>query len=196
MSRIVIFDPTSQVVANRVINYIPSANTPDYSGNILINPDISLLTGINYLYWKVNNGTVIEMTADEKTLIDNSSKSISGGIVGYPMILCFYKNTTYIFNEYIYVGLIVSNKTGYLMMRNGTITSLSWNSSSTARADGSIIIQNNLANLASFPVKTNDNQNIFNNISYNFNSGDELSCYVSGSRVDNLVVLIEFMWRI
>ena len=196
MSRIVVFDPQSTIVVNRVINYIPSANTPDYSGNILINPDVSLLTGINYLYWKVNNGTVMEMTADEKTLINNSQKSISGGIVGYPMILCFSKNTTNIFNEYININSITSNKTGYFMMRNGTITSLSWNSSATARQNGSIIIQNNFANLASFSVTTNDNQNIFNNLSYNFNSGDDLSCYVSGAKLDNLIVLMEFMWRI
>ena len=195
MSRIVIYDPTSSIVVNRVINYIRSANTPDYSGNILVNPDVSLLT-TNYLYWKVNNGLVVEMSVEEKIAIDNSQQNIQGGIFGIPMMLFFSKNTTNIFNEYINIGAIVSNKTGYYMMRNGTITALSWNSSSVADQKGSIIIQNNYIDLISIPIVAGENHNIVNSLSYNFNQGENLSCYISGGKIDNAVVLIEFIWRL
>jgi hypothetical protein len=197
MSRIVIFDPASSIVINRVINYIQSGHTPDYSNNpnALINPDVSLLVGINYMYWKVNNGLVVEMTTEEKTAIDNSQNT-SNGIVGIPMLLVFSKNTTNIFNEYINIDSIVSNKTCYNMIRNGTITGLSWNSSAQAKQNGSIIIQKNDVNLVSKTVTTDEQKNIFNNESYDFNFNDELSCYVSGCKIDNVIVLMEIVWRV
>lgn len=73
MSNIVIFDPNG-IVNNRVINYLRSANTPDYENlsNVLINPDVSLLENISVNYWKVSENNVVEMSSNEKTIIDNS----------------------------------------------------------------------------------------------------------------------------
>lgn len=195
MSRIVIYDPTSPIVANRVTSYLTSAHTPDYSGNILINPDVSSLP-TNYNYWKVNSELVVEMSAEEKTAIDNSQQNTQGGIFGIPMMLMFSKSTTNIYNEYINIGSIISNKTDYNMMRNGTITAVSWNSSSTAIQNGSIIIQKNYTDLVLLPVVVGESDKIFNSLSYNFNQSEGLSCYVSGGKIDNIVVLIEFIWRL
>ena len=198
MSRIVIFDPTSQIVENRVINYIRSAHTPDYSENTnaLINPDVSLLSEIDWLYWKVNNGLVVEMSASEKIEIDNSQKNNNVGIINVPMLLVFSKNSSNIFNEYVNIDAIVSNKSSYNMIRNGTITGLSWSSESTAKQNGSIIIQNDDVNLVLTTVTTGDKQKTFKNLLYNFNENSLLKCYVSGCKVDNLIVLMEFVWRV
>lgn len=198
MSRIVIFDPTSQIVENRVINYIRSAHTPDYSENTnaLINPDVSLLSEIDWLYWKVNNGLVVEMSASEKIEIDNSQKNNNVGIINVPMLLVFSKNSSNIFNEYVNIDAIVSNKSSYNMIRNGTITGLSWSSELTAKQNGSIIIQNDDVNLVLTTVTTGDKQKTFKNLLYNFNENSLLKCYVSGCKVDNLIVLMEFVWRV
>lgn len=75
MANIVLFDPASTVVPYRVTGYLLSANTPDYPVNALINPDVSLLSGISDNYWKVSGENVLEMTAGEKTLIDDFEKA-------------------------------------------------------------------------------------------------------------------------
>lgn len=74
MSNIVIYDPSDQTVANRVTQYFKSVNTPDYDGesNKLVNPDLSGVSGVNRIYWKVSGSDVVEMTAEEKTAIDSS----------------------------------------------------------------------------------------------------------------------------
>jgi hypothetical protein len=76
MSNIVFFDPNN-IVTNKVTKYLQSVNTPDYENeqNILINPDVSLLINISIKYWKVNNNNIIEMSSNEKTLIDNINKA-------------------------------------------------------------------------------------------------------------------------
>jgi len=73
MSDIILYDP-SGIVINMVTNYVRSANTPDYENlpNVLINPDVSALGNISRNYWKVDSSeNVIEMTTNEKTVIDN-----------------------------------------------------------------------------------------------------------------------------
>lgn len=70
MSDIVVFDPSDLVVANRVLKYLKSVNTPDYNGNILINPDTSFVSNISIDYWKVNGESIEEMTDAEKFAID------------------------------------------------------------------------------------------------------------------------------
>jgi hypothetical protein len=72
MASIALFDPTDQLIPNRVTAYLASVNTPDYDniGNKLINPDISGLPS-TFLYWKVSNEVLIEMATDEKQLIDD-----------------------------------------------------------------------------------------------------------------------------
>lgn len=72
MSKIVVYDPGAAVV-DAVIEYNPSANTPDYNSepNKLVNPDLSLLEGIvPVLYWKRVGTTVVEMNQTEKETID------------------------------------------------------------------------------------------------------------------------------
>jgi len=78
MSNIVIYDPNA-IVVNRVISYLKSVNTPDYDSvsNKLVNPDLAFVSGIDQKYWKVGSNNVIEMSSDEKILIDNYLKSKS-----------------------------------------------------------------------------------------------------------------------
>lgn len=51
--------------------YRLSVNTPDYiGGDWLINPDLSAVAGIPTKYWKVVDDEVVEMSSEEKTVID------------------------------------------------------------------------------------------------------------------------------
>ena len=72
MSNVVMYDPNG-VVVNRVISYLQSVNTPDYENlpNVLINPDVSSLSSIPKNYWKVDSGNVVEMTTNEKTVLND-----------------------------------------------------------------------------------------------------------------------------
>jgi hypothetical protein len=70
MSNIIIYDPTG-VVINCVTNYLISVNTPDYSSNVLVNPDVSQLSEVPIKYWKVSSSQVIEMNSTEKQIIDD-----------------------------------------------------------------------------------------------------------------------------
>ena len=75
MSNVVKYDP-SGIVTNMVTEYLPSVNTPDYSAlpNVLINPSLSGVSGVDLKYWKVDTGSVVEMSSGEKTIIDDSLK--------------------------------------------------------------------------------------------------------------------------
>jgi len=68
MSKIVIFNQSN----NRITECIKSANTPDYEGrtDVLVNPDLSLLSGVPRKYWKQSGGSIIEMTQAEKDALD------------------------------------------------------------------------------------------------------------------------------
>lgn len=74
MSSVVIYDPSDTVVANRVTQYLPTANTPEYSGNpnTLINPDLSAVAGVSAKYWKYSSGDIVEMSSAEKDAYDES----------------------------------------------------------------------------------------------------------------------------
>lgn len=74
MSNVALYDPGA-VVPNRVLQYLKSVNTPDYTVNALINPDTSSVSNIPVNYWKVSLGVLTEMTADEKVLIDDYEKA-------------------------------------------------------------------------------------------------------------------------
>ena len=77
MSSIIQYDPTDTVVANRVILYLPRANTPDYENqpNTLINPDLSAVTSVSQNYWKVSSDLVVVMTSEEQYAIDEFLKA-------------------------------------------------------------------------------------------------------------------------
>jgi len=70
MADIIIYDDN-----NIITQYLKSVNTPDYSGNVLVNPDISMVKDIPSKYWKIFNGSVIEMTQEEKNSVDISLNS-------------------------------------------------------------------------------------------------------------------------
>jgi len=72
MSNIAIFNPGA-VVANQVVEYKISVNTPDYENDplVVINPDLSLLESVPMKYWVVNDGVVVEMTPEQKTAVDS-----------------------------------------------------------------------------------------------------------------------------
>lgn len=72
MANIIEYDPSDPIVNDRVVNIFESANTPDYeSGNYLINPDLSGVSGVDQKYWKESAGSVVEMTTPEKEDIDD-----------------------------------------------------------------------------------------------------------------------------
>lgn len=72
MSNVVLFNPDDTVVANRVLSYLVSVNTPDYitRNNAIINPDLAAVTNIDKKYWKVSGVEVVEMTQAEKDAVD------------------------------------------------------------------------------------------------------------------------------
>lgn len=67
MANVILYDPGDATVANRVTSYLTSVNTPDYTSNSLINPDLSGVSGVEQRFWKVSDGTVIEMSVSDKS---------------------------------------------------------------------------------------------------------------------------------
>jgi hypothetical protein len=61
-------------VFNKTNNiYLVSVNTPDYPEETwLINPDLSQVAGVPQKYWKYDSqsNSIIEMTSEEKAIID------------------------------------------------------------------------------------------------------------------------------
>ncbi len=49
---------------NKPARYLKSVNTPDYP-DAVVNPDLSAVDGVNPLYWKERNGSIVEMTPSE-----------------------------------------------------------------------------------------------------------------------------------
>lgn len=82
MANIVIYDPSDVTVANKVIEFRRSVNTPDFAGepNKVVNPDLSALwtEGTNafivpFQYWKYDGvSDIVEMSQGEKDAIDAS----------------------------------------------------------------------------------------------------------------------------
>ena len=72
MSVIVIYDPADVTVAGKVTAHHKSANTPAFDGvtDKLVNPDLSALSAVAQKYWKHSTGSIVEMSAQEKTDID------------------------------------------------------------------------------------------------------------------------------
>jgi hypothetical protein len=59
-------------VINRLSReYRRSVNTPDYHlSDWLINPDLSRVAGVPWRYWKIVGESVVEMTTEEKAIVD------------------------------------------------------------------------------------------------------------------------------
>jgi len=71
-STVVLYDPQSQGVTNRVVAVITSGDTPSFSGltNVLINPTLPGSGGPQN--WKVSGGTVVALTGGDLTAIANA----------------------------------------------------------------------------------------------------------------------------
>jgi hypothetical protein len=76
MSDFIIYNPNDSLVSGRVTAYLKSVNDPDYSAEPykLCMPDTSEVSSVIQAYWKVSGEQVIEMTADEKEIIDAELK--------------------------------------------------------------------------------------------------------------------------
>jgi len=65
----------ANVVNKTTAEFRRSVNTPDYDPiEWIINPDLSSVKSVDKKYWKVKGDTVVEMTKEEKGLVDNQYK--------------------------------------------------------------------------------------------------------------------------
>jgi len=76
---VVIFDPAT----DRVTNYIRSAHTPDFDkrSDVVLNPDLSALSGVPIRYWKHSVGAIVEMSAAEKQVVDDAEVAATDALV-------------------------------------------------------------------------------------------------------------------
>ena len=74
MDNILIFNPADPTVSYRVTQYISGVNGSDYTSNPYapINPSMSSVSGISMAYWKVDTTNVVEMSTQEKSLVDQN----------------------------------------------------------------------------------------------------------------------------
>jgi len=79
-------------VLNKItLEYIPSANTPDYpDSDWIINPDVSQVINVPRKYWKLDGETPIEMSEEEKSQVDLDKANIETKIdspilIGYKL---------------------------------------------------------------------------------------------------------------
>jgi|SRR3990167_1320831 len=57
---------------NGKAEYLISVNTPDYEGSdSIVNPNISLVADVPLKYWKRDGNNVLEMTTEEKQIVDD-----------------------------------------------------------------------------------------------------------------------------
>ena len=61
----------------KIVDYLLSVSTPDYDQDPenLINPDISAVVEVPMKYWQLENGTVREMTPEEKQATDIAQRN-------------------------------------------------------------------------------------------------------------------------
>ena len=72
MADVVLFIP------GKTPEYRKSVNTPDYENdpNAVINPDLSNVQGVEVKFWKLRNGSVVEMnTAEKQTVLVSEEAS-------------------------------------------------------------------------------------------------------------------------
>ena len=65
MANVILFKPNQQP------QYLTSVNTPDYSSDpdVIVEPDLSSVSGVPIKFWKRSGNTVVEMTQAEKDAI-------------------------------------------------------------------------------------------------------------------------------
>lgn len=59
----------ANVINKTTLQYLQSVNTPDYGADWIINP---ILPDCEKKYWKVSGDKVVEMTAQEKSVVDTA----------------------------------------------------------------------------------------------------------------------------
>lgn len=78
MANVIIYAPNDPVVNNRVLNYLTSVNTPDYTDrpDTVINPDLSQVVGLDIRYWQVDgNKNITPMDVSDRTSVDDFYKA-------------------------------------------------------------------------------------------------------------------------
>ena len=80
MGKVVIFDEKS--TPQKVISVIPFFKEQDYGSrtDVAVKPDLSQLEEIDSKYWKHDKGAIVEMTAQEKSAVDEAEKIIQDNI--------------------------------------------------------------------------------------------------------------------
>ena len=68
----------SNVLNRTTKQYLISVSTPDYPDvDWIINPDLSSVEGIAQKYWKISGDSVLEMTSEEKVVVDTAEANIT-----------------------------------------------------------------------------------------------------------------------
>jgi hypothetical protein len=63
----------ASVLNRATLQFIKSANTPDFDkADWIIEPDLSLVQGVDKKYWKLDGDRVLEMDTDEKQAVDDA----------------------------------------------------------------------------------------------------------------------------
>lgn len=144
MSSVLIFDDsTSACVFGRALDYLSSVNTPDYLDrtDALINPDVSALGGVPQQYWKRRGDTVIEMTASDKTSLNDylsakTKRAMNFRLKTYSPTFLLLSDMWYDGtdstggytgkaegSEYLYSGANLVSRTDFVYNRDGSIQS-------------------------------------------------------------------------
>jgi hypothetical protein len=77
------------IINKTTYQILKSANTPDFSENDwLINPDLSSVTAVPEKYWKVVDNAVVEMSSEEKAVVDAAAaqayiESVIGSAIAF-----------------------------------------------------------------------------------------------------------------
>ena len=76
MADIIQYNPVG-TPPGRVIDYRQSVHTPDYEGlpNTLINPDLTAVAGVSVRHWKVVDGAVVPMTAEDQSALSGADSA-------------------------------------------------------------------------------------------------------------------------
>jgi len=134
---------------------------------------------------EINIKDALGLSGSDGNLVVNSS----------PILLSFFKWGSNVKDSYLYIGFGVY--TPSVMIRDGKITGLSWNSDGDAQDDGQIIVLKN-GSVTEAVLDVYEDQThgevVFDNPVF-FDAGDSIGVYVNEGKIDRPIVLIEIMYR-
>ena len=113
-------------VGNGTVQYIQSGNTPDFNPvDWFINPNLSALSGVPLIYWKITGGvTIEEMTSGEKAQVDAALASPTSDFTTYTAAVS--TTTSTIFQTYLETS-VQKAEGDYLIF-----VSYAWNADTTS----------------------------------------------------------------